>query len=181
MITRIPPNGFLQARYVFTKSPDLENNKLYNMTATAVNKEGVVLTYCYRKEQWKNLKVNYDAEYPIVYVKSKVPLIKSKRFKKTLIKDKRLKKTLRLHKLVYFTFAEVPTDIKGYTVKDYSKYEINHKDLNKKNPRYQNLELCTPSQNCLHYRKYPKGGEANNIPTTIPLYKPNTNQLSLDI
>ena len=30
MITRIPPNGFLQARYVFTKSPDLENNKLYN-------------------------------------------------------------------------------------------------------------------------------------------------------
>ena len=90
-------------------------------------------------------------------------------------------KTLLLHKLVYFTFAEVPTDIKGYTVKDYSKYEINHIDHNKKNAIYENLELCTKSENQRKYLIFSKGGDVNNISTTIPLYKPNTNQLTLDI
>lgn len=165
MITRTLPNGFLKARYLFTNSPDLENNILYNMKATAVNKEGVVLSYCYRKEQWKNLKVNYDSQYPVAYIRSKAKINTGKDFRKTLL----------LHKLVYFTFADIDTSL------DYSKYEINHIDHNKKNPRYENLELCTKSENQRKYQIFSKGGDTNNISTTIPLYKPNTNQLTLDI
>ena len=80
-----------------------------------------------------------------------------------------------MHKLVYFTFADIDTTL------DYSKYEINHIDHNKKNPRYENLELCTKSENQRKYQIFSKGGDTNNISTTIPLYKPNTNQLTLDI
>ena len=119
-----PPNGFKKARYLFTKSPDLKNNFLYNLLSVATNKIGVVLKYSFQRQEWKERKVRYkDTEYPFVTLQQS-PFLRTN--------DKLLTKTLRVHKLVYFTFADVDTTL------DYTKYHINHIAHNKKT---QNMKI----------------------------------------
>ena len=54
-------------------------------------------------------------------------------------------KKYAVHRLVAFEFCEVPEELKTY-----KKLDVNHKDYNKANNYYKNLEWCTRSYNQIH-------------------------------
>jgi predicted kinase len=54
-------------------------------------------------------------------------------------------KKYAVHRLVAFEFCEIPEELKTY-----KKLDVNHKDYNKANNYYKNLEWCTRSYNQIH-------------------------------
>lgn len=66
---------------------------------------------------------------------------------------KTIKKNVYVHRLVWKLFVPNP----------YKKREINHKDGNKTNNHYLNLERVTRSENELHKRKWRKQSEYSKL------------------
>lgn len=67
------------------------------------------------------------------------------------------KKTYRVHRLVMMAFRPI---------KNMEKFEVNHKDGDKKNNNLENLEWCTSSENQIHaikhgLQKIRRGEESN--------------------
>ena len=54
-------------------------------------------------------------------------------------------KKTAIHRLVAYEFCEIPEELK-----EYKKLDVNHKDYNKANNYYKNLEWCTRSYNQIH-------------------------------
>ena len=102
-------------------------------------------------EIWEPI-LKYDGKYEVsntgkirrIY-KSRPPhvisqVLTKKGYKKVHLSYKGMTKTELVHRLVAIAF------ISGYDI----NLQVNHKDENKTNNNVENLEWCTPSQNCNH-------------------------------
>lgn len=73
--------------------------------------------------------------------------------------EKLVKKTMAVHRLVGMAWVPNP----------HNKPEINHKDLNKLNNDFRNLEWCTPKENTNHAQE--KGARRAKKPVLQSFYK----------
>lgn len=66
----------------------------------------------------------------------------------TTIKDKSI--DIGIHRLVAECWVKIPEKYKEYSIRD---LEINHRDFNRKNNNYKNLEWCTRKENMEYSQK----------------------------
>lgn len=126
----------------------------------SVTEDGRVFSYIkgYKKELSRCLETDHrtgEKTYYIVHLKGK---------------------TKKVHRLVAEVFLDEPTeDLLEFARNSFhGKVHVNHKDLDKRNNHYTNLEWCTPSQNVRHalennamdYNKPYKKEKADNFVLT---------------
>lgn len=142
---------------------DLENDEkwVYGYYGLySVTEDGRVFSYVkgYKKELSRCLETNHrngEKTYYIVHLKGK---------------------TKKVHRLVAEAFLDEPSeDLLEFARNSFhGKVHVNHKDLDKRNNHYTNLEWCTPSQNARHahennamdYNKPYKKEQADNFVLT---------------
>ena len=189
MFVPTPPYGFksLVYQWKFTNKNYIKKNVLYTCKATAINQEGVIVTYSFVKKEWIERHINRTFAYPFIQLRaSKFLLDLKNKWHLDLAGRENLetgiytKYGISIHRAVYFTFHPKFKDLKYY---DMSGKVIHHKDGDKDNPNFDNLSEITQSENTLkHNRFYKKGQRLKNIQQRImPRYNPNINQLKLNI
>lgn len=188
MFVPTPPYGYKNLVYQWktSKQPFLKKNSLYTCKATAINKEGIVISYFFRSKKWRESRQCTLYTYPRVTLFPKKSLLDLKnKWHLNFIMPKQLNKAesyrrciIFVHRAVYFTFNPKFKDLKYY---DMSGMVIHHKDGVKNNPNYDNLDEVTYSENRSNIF-YKKGERLNYVQQRIiPKYNPNINQLRLDI
>jgi hypothetical protein len=92
----------------------------------------------YEISNWGNVRIAKTKELMKPYMSKERGYLKIRLFDKNKVRQ-----TLYIHQLVAWNFVGIPEDNK----------EVNHKDGNKMNNSFSNLEWVTSAENYAHYRR----------------------------